>query len=163
MFERLPPREIQDIINFPTNPEYQFENVKFYNRIMEKAEMKKKKYERNNPKPIKYQIGEKILIRNRELPSTLEGITKKLLLLYTGPYVITKNNNNNTYEIMNPITKKIKGTYNQAVSYTHLDVYKRQGVTSAANDDYIGRGNIINLNQNEMYLYNIRLIFDDGG
>ena len=32
---------------------------------------------------------------------------------YTGPYVITKNNNNNTYEIMNPITKKIKGTYNQ--------------------------------------------------
>ena len=67
---------------------------------MEKAEMKKRKYEKNNPKPIKYQVGEKILIRNRELPSTLEGITKKLLLLlYTGPYVITKNNNNNTYEI----------------------------------------------------------------
>ena len=62
MFERLPPREIQDIINFPINPEYQFENVKFYNRIMEKAEIKKEKYERNNPKPINYQIGEKILI-----------------------------------------------------------------------------------------------------
>ena len=31
------------------------------------------------------------------------------------------------------------------------------------NSDYIGRGNIINLNQNEMYLYNIRLFFDDGG
>ena len=81
MFKRLPPREIQDIINFPNNPEYQFETVKFYNRVMEKAEMKKRKYEKNNPKPIKYQVGEKILIRNREVPSTLEGITKKLLLL----------------------------------------------------------------------------------
>ena len=31
------------------------------------------------------------------------------------------------------------------------------------NSDYIGRANIINLNKNEMYLYNVRLIFDDGG
>ena len=113
MFEKPPPREIQDIINFPNNPDYQFESIKFYNRVMEKAEQLKKKYKKNHPKPIKYQVGEKILIRNRELPSTLEGIMKKLLLLYTGPYVITKNNDNNTYEIMNPITKKIKGTYNQ--------------------------------------------------
>ena len=43
----------------------------------------------------------------------IQNWTKKLLLLYTGPYVITKYNNNNTYEIMNPITKRIKGTYNQ--------------------------------------------------
>ena len=34
---------------------------------MEKAEQKKNKYEKNNPKPINYQVGEKILIRNREL------------------------------------------------------------------------------------------------
>ena len=49
-----------------------------------------------------------------ELPSTLEGIAKKLLLLYIGPYVITKDNGNNTYEISNITTKKIKGVYNQA-------------------------------------------------
>ena len=58
MFERAPHREIQDIINLPTDPE---------------------------PKPIKYQVGEKVLIKNRELPSTTEGIPKKLLLLYVGP------------------------------------------------------------------------------
>ena len=44
----------------------------------------------------------------------MEGITKKLLLLYTGPYISIKDRSNNTYEIMDPITKKTKGTYNQA-------------------------------------------------
>ena len=82
MFEKPPPREIQDIINFPINPEYQFESIKFYNRVMEKAEQQKKKYKKNHPKPINYQVGERILIRNRELPSTLEGKMKKLFYLY---------------------------------------------------------------------------------
>ena len=63
---------------------------------------------------IKYNEGERVLIKNRELPSTIEGITKELLLLYIGPYVITKDNGNNTYEISNITTKKIKGVYNQA-------------------------------------------------
>ena len=30
------------------------------------------------------------------------------------PYIITKDNGNNTYEVSNPITKKIKGVYNQS-------------------------------------------------
>ena len=58
--------------------------------------------------------GEKVVVRNRELPSTVQGITKKLLILYTGPYLITKDNDNNTYELTNPVNNKIKGTYNQA-------------------------------------------------
>ena len=115
MFERAPPhREIQDIIDFPTDPECQFEVKKCYNRIMEKIEKQRAKYLKQQPKPIKYQVGEKVLIKNRELPSTIEGIAKKLLLLCVGPYMITKDNGNNTYEIVNPINKKIKGVYNQA-------------------------------------------------
>ena len=47
-----------------------------------------------------YNVGDKVLLKNRELPSTIEGIAKKLLLLYTGPYTITKKNGNNIYEIM---------------------------------------------------------------
>ena len=43
----------------------------------------------------------------------MEGIAKKLLLLYTGPYIITKDNGNNTYQISNINTRKIKGVYNQ--------------------------------------------------
>ena len=113
MFEKPPPREINDIINFPNNPTYQFERAKFYNRILEKTELQKKKYLKNQPKAIKYHIGEKVVVRNRELPSTVQGITKKLLVLYTGPYLITKDNDNNTYEFTNPVNNKIKGTYNQ--------------------------------------------------
>ena len=44
----------------------------------------------------------------------MEGITKKLLVLYVGPYTITKDHKNNTYEIADTINKKVKGTYNQA-------------------------------------------------
>ena len=43
----------------------------------------------------------------------MEDITKKLLVLYIGPYAITKDHKNNTYEIADPISKKVKGTYNQ--------------------------------------------------
>ena len=84
MFERPPPREIKEIISFPSEPEYQFEGTKFYNRVLEKTEQQRKKYIQSQPKAIKYKVGEKVLVRNRELPSTIP------------------------------------------VSYTHLDVYKRQ-------------------------------------
>ena len=43
----------------------------------------------------------------------MEVITKKLLLLYTGPYIINKDNQNNTHELMDPGSKLIKRTYNQ--------------------------------------------------
>ena len=61
------------------------------------------------------------LIKNRQLPSSIEGIARKLLLLYTGPNLVTQVKGNNTYEIKSITDNKIK-----AVSYTHLDVYKRQ-------------------------------------
>ena len=115
MYEKPPPREISDIINFPQNQEYQFNKNQFYNKIVEKIEQRRRKYQNTVPlRIIQYQVGDQILLKNRELPSTMEGITKKLLLLYTGPYTITKNNQNNTYEITDPVSKKIKGTFNQA-------------------------------------------------
>ena len=40
-------------------------------------------------------------------------------------WITTNATMNNTYEIQDHVTKKIKGNYNP-VSYTHLDVYKRQ-------------------------------------
>ena len=33
--------------------------------------------------------------------------------LYVGPYIVTKNNHNNTYELTDPITKKTKSNHNQ--------------------------------------------------
>ena len=113
MYEKPPPREIQDIIEFPMSQEYKFNRIRFYNKLAEDQERRKNKYQKAIKKIISYEVGEKVLLKNRELPSTLEGITKKLLLLYTGPYLIIKNNNNNTYVLRDIISNKVKGTYNQ--------------------------------------------------
>ena len=83
MYEKPPPREIQEIIEFPTNNEYKFDQIKFYNKLAEDQERRNNKYKEAIKKVLKYQIGEKVVLKNRELPSTMEGITKKLLLLYT--------------------------------------------------------------------------------
>ena len=87
MYEKPPPREIEEILEFPRNNVYTFDKIKFYNKVAEDQEKRQNKYQKNSSKIITYKIGEKILLKNRELPSTLEGITKKLLLLYTGPYI----------------------------------------------------------------------------
>ena len=44
----------------------------------------------------------------------MEGIAKKLLLLYTRPYRITHDRGNNTYELSTADTKEVKDIYNQA-------------------------------------------------
>ena len=49
----------------------------------------------------------------RDRPSSAEGIARKLLSLYTGPYIVTQTKGNNTYEIATPNTNQIKGVYNQ--------------------------------------------------
>ena len=121
MYEQRPPREITEIINFPRETEIKFNRAKFYNNAVERADKLRLKYKKSQPKVIKYEVGDKVLIKNRELPSTVEGIAKKLLLLFTGPYTVTKNNFNNTYELQDPITKKIKGTYNQASMKRYID------------------------------------------
>ena len=69
-----------------------FDKVKFYNKVAEDQEKRQTRYQKAIGRVITYKEGEKVLLKNRELPSTLEGITKKLLLLYTGPYLIAKNN-----------------------------------------------------------------------
>ena len=70
MYGKPPPRAIEELINFPTNPEYKFDNARFYSKIAEQVEKKKDKYRKIQPKIIQYQEGEKVLIRNRELPSS---------------------------------------------------------------------------------------------
>lgn len=115
MHERQPPREVTALINFPETPEYKFDKIKFYNKLVEKANKQKEKYQNLQSKVNNYSEGERVLLRNKQLPSTIEGIAKKLLLLYTGPYVITKDKRNNTYELMDPTNQQIKGTYNQVL------------------------------------------------
>ena len=88
MFQRPPPREITSLIQFLNDEGYQFDEVHFHNKILENTDKIREKYKQMQPKPLQSQLGEQILLKNRGLPSTMEGIA--------------------------------------TVSYTHLDVYKRQ-------------------------------------
>lgn len=58
------------------------------------------KYNEMINKPIRQQVGGKILLQNRRLLSTTEGIARKL--------------NYNTYELKYSKTGQIKGVFNKA-------------------------------------------------
>ena len=112
--EKQPPREVTDLISFPDTQEYKLDRIKFYNKMVEKTNKQRDKYQNRQHRIINYSVGEKVLFRNRQLPSAVEGIARKLLLLYTGPYIITSDKMNNTYELTDPTNQQIKGTYNQS-------------------------------------------------
>ena len=61
--------------------EYKFDQIRFYNKVSKDQERQINKYKKAIKKVLKYKIGEKVLLKNRELPSTMEGITN--CLLYT--------------------------------------------------------------------------------
>lgn len=63
-----------------------------------------------------------MLLKNRQLPSNIEGIAHKLFLLYTGPYAVTAVKGPNTYQISDKLTKKKKGVYN----YTEIKYITHQ-------------------------------------
>ena len=121
MFEQRPPHETTEMINFLPESKFEFNKTKFYNNAVERADKLRLKYKKSQPKIITYEVGDKVLLKNRELPSAIEGIAKILLLLYTGPYTVTRNNMNNTYEIQDPVTKKIKGNYNQTSMKRYIE------------------------------------------
>ena len=114
MHGRLPHRDITTVIDFPQEQDEEVDIQKYYNKIEEKTRLQAIKYQESKAKVIKYEVGEQVLLKNRQLPSTIEGIAKKLLLLYKGPYIITKDNQNNTYELTNVKTGQKKGRYNQS-------------------------------------------------
>ena len=63
MYEKPPPREIQDIIEFPTSQEYKFNRIRFYNKLAEDQERRKNKYQKAIKKIISYEVGEKVLLK----------------------------------------------------------------------------------------------------
>ena len=78
--------------------------------LLTKGERRKRKHDEKG-KWVKYEIGQLVLVRRHDLSSAQDKEIKKFFLLYEGPYEIVEIKMNNAY----------------AVSYTHLDVYKRQG------------------------------------
>ena len=105
VYDRPPPREITQIIQFPSE-ETGLDITKIYNQVLHKPELCMKRDTKNKAQIIKYNLGDKVLIKKRQLQSSIEGIARKLLLLYSGPYVVTKDKSNNTYKLTVPNTNQ---------------------------------------------------------
>ena len=60
MYEKRPPREITEIINFPISAEVKFNRTKFYNNAVERAQKLRIKYKKLQPKVIKYEVGDRV-------------------------------------------------------------------------------------------------------
>lgn len=73
----------------------------------------------NNQNCRHYKIGDEVLLKNRELLCSIEGIARKLLLLYTSSYIVTAVKGLKTCEISDKVTKMRKGVYN----YTEINIY----------------------------------------
>ena len=107
------PRQILDIIDFPQEPSENTEQYIFINKIQRRTDKVKQK-QRNKPmKESRYKVGDHVLIKNHQLPSSLEGLAKKFFLLYIGPYRINQVKELKTYELSAiKDTQEILGTYN---------------------------------------------------
>ena len=102
--DRKPERFWRKYIQNPANQNIQIPiSVKIENakrRIKEKGNKRVEQFNRTH-KLQQFSIGEEVLLNSNPVGKRVDNIAKKIFRLYDGPYT--------------------------PVSYTHLDVYKRQG------------------------------------
>lgn len=114
MYGVKPDRLIETLIQFPTQDEPGLKNIHEHitRHLLLKAQQRKEKRDKKQHMKLQYEIGQKVLIRNRQLPSTIDRIMKKLILIYEGPYVIVDIKANNVYKINYLESNRTKGYYN---------------------------------------------------
>lgn len=97
-----------------------FPKINFdYNRILQlvrdktrdKIKQRKLKFDKKCT-AVKYEIGDKVLIKTHFLSDKLGKKIKKFFHLYEGPYVIVGIKMDNAYVLEDLATREIKGTYN---------------------------------------------------
>jgi len=86
---------------------------------MSKAEKRKLRHDSKGI-PIKFNVGDRILIRSHRLSSMAEKVIRKFFLLFEGPYVIVGIKAQNAYTVEDPNTKIIRGTFNVIHLRTYL-------------------------------------------
>lgn len=126
LFKKRPPRVIEEIVNFEWFEKPQQDLVhKIETRVKAKAEERARRQNKGRYIQIQYQIGDKVLIKNRQLPSSENRLMKKLFLCYVGPFVVTETFTNNTVRLTFMDGRK-KGIYN----INQLKPYKEEKLDS---------------------------------
>ena len=83
MFQRRPSRIIEELIKFPMRTEVPHVRklVLAKERLLSKAEQRKQKHDRNLI-PVKYEVGQLVLVKNHDQSLALDKEIKKFFLLY---------------------------------------------------------------------------------
>lgn len=61
---------------------------------------------------MRFNIGEKVLVRTHRLSSSVNNIIHKFFLLYEGLYGIVSVKQNNAYVVVDPGSREVRGTFN---------------------------------------------------
>lgn len=75
------------------------------------AERRKRKHDEQGP-PTSFTVGTQVLVRVHRLSSAIDRSINKFFLLYEGPFEIVRKTAENAYTVVDPVTRKIRGTFN---------------------------------------------------
>jgi hypothetical protein len=76
-----------------------------------KAEKRRLRHDQQG-KPCMFKVGDEVLVRTHHQSSAVDKRIHKFFLLYEGPFVITNIKKCNAYEVYDPDTNRIRGTFN---------------------------------------------------
>lgn len=113
MFGEVNRHFLENIIQFPQNRQLDYprciELVR--EKIRSKAEKRKQKFD-SKIRPIKFEIGDKVLVKTHHLSNKFNKKIKKYFLLFTGPYIVNEIKMENAYRLREIDSDRIVGTYN---------------------------------------------------
>lgn len=113
LFQRPEPNFLNDIINFPIqNTPIHIDYHRITNQKLIKAALQREKYYNKKIMPVKFEIGQLVLLKSHKLSNAPERITKKFHYLFDGPYVITQLFGNNTAELFDQKKQCLVGVHN---------------------------------------------------
>lgn len=104
---------ILEIVKFPENIENNPETKLILAREVQATKAVKRRERHNNKiNPIKYKIGDLVLVRTHKQSNAFNKHIYKFFLLYEGPYVILERKNENAYVLIHDKSRLVRGTFN---------------------------------------------------
>lgn len=92
MTGKNPERLVEQFIAFPSNYLETQEEIteKIKNILVISANKRKNRYDKPTYTNPKYKLGDKVLVRNHTLAYSIDSLSKKFMLIYVGPFEISR-------------------------------------------------------------------------